>query len=498
MELELLADIVCTLMIKLSELLNSLADVKATVNMEINSLHSKSYEVRKGGLFVALKGQQHHGVEFATEALNNGACAMICDNAETTPNPSPLPLIRVEHLKRKVGLVASRFYAHPTAKLNVIAITGTDGKTSVCNFLYQTLVYVHQPAAIIGTLGSGEPGKLEETTHTTPDCIALHRYMNRFHEEGKQHIAIEASSHGLDQDRLHALHINTAILTQMGHDHLDYHQNFSEYLYTKAKLFQFNTLRYAVINMDDKYWKTFANACHSRVKIITYSTHNRLADITLQNATFHATKTTLQVCAFAKQYTVHTALRGHYNIPNLLATWGGLVAAGLPHIQIPKALNATSPIQGRMEFFGGKGMPTAVIDYAHTPDGIASVLRSCRLYTKGNLICIFGCGGERDAQKRPLMGKIASELADRVVLTDDNPRREDSRQILADIMKGVQDPHKVTYQHDRRRAIQEEFSSAAEDDLLLIAGKGSEEYQLILGGKIPYSDRRTIMQCLTN
>ena len=483
---------------RISELLNGLEDTNTTANMEMIGLHSRSSEVRKGGVFVALQGQQHHGMEFAAEALSNGACAMICDASAMIPSPLSLPVVRVENLQRKVGLLASRFTAHATTKLNVIAITGTDGKTSVCNFLCQALRHTHQPTAMIGTLGAGEPGKLEGTTHTTPDCIAMHRYMHHFHREGKKHVAIEASSHGLDQNRLHALHINTAILTQVGHDHLDYHQSFAEYLHAKTKLFRFDTLQYAVINMDDKHWRTFADVCHSRVQIITYSTHNQLADITLQNATFHATKTILQVRAFAKQHTIHTALLGYYNIPNLLATWGGGVASGIPHPQIPKALNALQPIQGRMEFLKKNSTPTVVIDYAHTPNGINHTLRSCRLHTQGKLICIFGCGGERDVQKRPLMGKIASELADRIVLTNDNPRREDPQQIVADIMLGIQAPHKVTCQFDRSHAIQEAFASATKDDLLLIAGKGSEEYQLILDEKIPFSDRQTVMQCLGN
>ena len=519
---------------RLSELLRGMA--AAPDDILVHGLTLDSRRVVAGDAFVALRGGTVHGMTFAPAALALGASAVIAeapapvaheaeargegrgaseeqqspaehssaripdarhDELHTTeertlaPRPSPLaPVIWIDHLRDHVGEIAARFFGRPSESMNVIGVTGTNGKTSIVQLLASALQVLGARAATIGTLGAGLVGAIDAGERTTPDVISVHALLAQFRAAGASDVAMEVSSHALEQGRVNAVAFTLAVFTNLTRDHLDYHGDMAAYGAAKSKLFTWPGLHAAIINVDDAFGRELAGSLPPDVKQLRYSsTSEAAAEIGARS---------IKSSAEGLRFTLHTPwgagdivtpLLGRFNIDNLLAVAACLGALGYDFSRIDQALSSLQPVAGRMNRLGGSSdQPLVVVDYAHTPDALEQALTSLRAHCDGRLICVFGCGGERDAGKRPQMGAIAERLADRIVITDDNPRGENGDAIVAQIVAGLARPQDATVQRDRARAIALALDEAGRGDAVLIAGKGHEPYQEIGGIKHPFDD----------
>ncbi|MBU6421950.1 MAG: UDP-N-acetylmuramoyl-L-alanyl-D-glutamate--2,6-diaminopimelate ligase, partial [Gammaproteobacteria bacterium] len=406
----------------------------------------------------------------------------------------------VRELAQRAGPIAARFYAEPSAAQRVVAVTGTNGKTSVSLISAQTLSELGKPCGLLGTLGCGVYGQLEPAANTTPDAVSLQAWLARFRDARVQHVSMEASSHALDQGRMNGVHVAVAVFTNLTRDHLDYHGSMGTYGAAKRRLFEMPGLRHAVINLDDAFGRELANSLPAGIALTGYTLEGRRAERgqTLQATclSLGADGTQFEVSGAAGSGRVSTRLLGRFNVQNLLAVLGVLQALDLPFAEALAALSRARTVPGRMECFGGNRRPLVVVDYAHTPDALEKALVAARAHCSGQLWCIFGCGGERDRGKRPQMGALAEKLADHVIITDDNPRHEDGDVIVAEILAGVTDRQRVQVQRDRARALAAAVQAARKGDVILVAGKGHENYQVVGDRNIEYSDRDTVQQLL--
>lgn len=477
---------------KLTALLSGLATI--TSDCEIGGLCLDSRKVKSGDLFIALNGAFQHGVKHLDQAIANGAVACIYDpqNAgamETTD----IEIIAISDLSRHVGEIAARFYGRPSEILNVIGVTGTNGKTTCSQLIAQAL----DDCGVIGTLGWGEPGHLQATANTTPDALAVQQMLASFVTQGKSAVTMEVSSHGLEQGRVNAVDFKGAVFTNLSRDHLDYHGDMESYLQAKLELFTNPALQFVVVNLDDPVAMRVLQTVSPEVKRWTFSTQNRqIADaecLMSSRVEHHANGISFDVCWDGQIDRVHTSLVGAFNLQNLLSVLGVLLGLGY---SLPNAIAKLSDLKavvGRMEKFGGHGKPLVIVDYAHTPDALEKVLQASQNTRK--LWVVFGCGGDRDKGKRPQMGRIAETYADHVIVTDDNPRTEESGNIINEILSGCQSD-KVCPVSDRTIAISTAIHQAAANDCVVIAGKGHENYQEIQGVKIPFSDQLVAQQAL--
>ena len=464
----------------------------------VSGLAVDSRDIEPGFVFVALRGTRHHGLDYLRGALEAGARAVLwepADDAAPTEADKALaeqagaPLVQVPDLARRLGHIAARFYDEPATRLRVVGVTGTDGKTSVSQFLAQVLDGKSNRCAVIGTLGSGYPDDLHPGSHTTPDAVSLQRTLARLRDEGAGQVAMEVSSHALDQYRVAGIPFHTAVLTNLGRDHLDYHGDLRSYARAKSRLFGVPGLRYAVLNLDDAFGQRVYRALPAHVRSLGYSLagHEQAqvlgSQLDLQPDGIHMT-----VRTDWGDEAVRVPLLGAFNAANVLAVIGAALTMGMKMPEIAQRLRHLHPVPGRMERFARKGRATVIVDYAHTPAALRGALEAVRAHFPGAVWLVFGCGGDRDRGKRPLMGEAAAELADHVVLTDDNPRLEDPAQIIADIRQGgVGRGWKV--QRDREQAIRHAIGRAAEGDVVLVAGKGHETVQQVAGRTLPFSDR---------
>ncbi|HOX71090.1 UDP-N-acetylmuramoyl-L-alanyl-D-glutamate--2,6-diaminopimelate ligase [Dokdonella sp.] len=458
----------------------------------VRGLDLDSRRVGVGDAFVALQGTREHGIRFAANAEAAGASAVI---AEATDDPVgatlDIPLVWVDGLREKLGAIAARFHGDASRKLRVTGITGTNGKTSIAQLLAQALDHLGSRAATIGTLGAGLSGAIDAGERTTPDAISLQRLLARFLEQGASDVAMEVSSHALDQGRVNGVHFRLAVFTNLTRDHLDYHGDMDSYANAKQRLFGMPGLIAAVINADDAWGRRFAAELPAEVQGITYAIADPAADVRALDVDAHAGGLGFQLTTPWGEGRIESRLLGQFNVSNLLAVAASLGALGYGFSAIVSALAVLEPVHGRMSRLGGKaGQPLVVVDYAHTPDALEQALRSLRAHCDGTLVCIFGCGGERDVGKRPLMAAIAEHLADAVIVTDDNPRNEDGDAIVAAIMAGFAQPDAVTIERDRRRAIERAILGAGPGDIVLIAGKGHEPYQEVGGVRHAFDDSR--------
>jgi len=410
-----------------------------------------------------------------------------------------VPRIPVPELGRRAGLLAARALGEPSAALDVIGVTGTDGKTSCTHFIAQALTAGGVPTGIIGTLGSGPCGQLRPGTHTTPDAVQLQHQLAELRAAGMLTVAMEVSSHALDQSRVEAVDFDIALLTQVGRDHLDYHGSQAAYAAAKQRLFRHPGLRAAVLNLDDAHGHQWALELADRLPCVLYGSDPRvlLADRVPEAGYLVAT----QVRADGSGWQVrlagdwgdacfHSALPGRFNVTNLLACAAVLLQQGFELADVVRWLEQVQPVPGRMETFGGgPDTPLVVVDYAHTPGALATVLQALRPHTRGRLWCLFGAGGDRDRGKRPLMGAAAERWADQVVLTDDNPRTEDPETIIAEIRAGMQRPDTAWVVRPRGAAIDRVLAAARPGDTVLVAGKGHETEQIVGDRRLPFSDR---------
>ncbi|MGH8234710.1 MAG: UDP-N-acetylmuramoyl-L-alanyl-D-glutamate--2,6-diaminopimelate ligase [Rhodanobacteraceae bacterium] len=453
----------------------------------VAGLTQDSRAVRAGDAFVALAGSKHHGIEFADVALTRGAVAILAENSGPRSTRHG-PVIWIDSLRSHLGEIASRFFGNPSARMALIGVTGTNGKTSTVQLLAQAFTHLGKRAATIGTLGAGMHGALHEGERTTPDVIRVHGLLAEFREAGASHVAMEVSSHALDQNRVDGVHFDVAVFTNLTRDHLDYHGTMENYGAAKAKLFTWPDLRAAVINVDDAFGRHLIAQLPVAVRALSYATDAEDAELRALDVHSHSDGIDFELATPWGTGMVRSRLLGRFNVTNLLAVAGALGALDVPFAQIHDALEALQPVGGRMSRLGGGAMPLVVVDYSHTPDALEQALTTLRAHCEGKLICVFGCGGDRDVGKRPVMGAISERLADVAIVTDDNPRNEDGDAIVAQILGGMHAPRHATIERDRSRAIGLAIAQASAGDVVLVAGKGHEIYQESAGVKRPFDD----------
>lgn len=474
---------------RLGELLNGVANIDTRLDRAISGLTLDSKSITPGAAFVALRGSRHHGVEFAAEAVARGAAIVIAEAPIPDIAQLDVPVLVIDELRARLGEIARRYFAASAAPTRLIGVTGTNGKTSTVQMIAQALTLAGECSGSIGTLGTGLYGQLAAGERTTPDVIEVHRAIAAMRASGARTIAMEVTSHALDQGRVDALDFGIAVFTNLTRDHLDYHGSMAAYGASKAKLFQRPSLRTAVINSDDAFGEVLANTLPNGVRVLRTSITRSDADIYATDIQADARGLRFTLWVGAAVHAVQTRLIGRFNVANLLGVVGVLHALGWDAARIAGTLSQLDPVPGRMSRLGGNGVaPLVIVDYAHTPDALEKALSTLREHAHARLIVVFGCGGERDAGKRPQMAAIAEKLADVVIVTDDNPRLEDGDRILADIRSGFTDANVVRFERDRRKAITAALELAASDDVVLIAGKGHESYQEIAGQKLPFDD----------
>lgn len=474
----------------LSTLLAGLATVSPADERPVTGLASDSRCVQPGELFIALRGIRQHGLCFVAAAERAGAVAVVWEPPCTEIPDSRLPLLAVPDLSRKLGIIAARFYNQPGQRMTLIGITGTDGKTSTCHYLAQALTQPDQSCGVLGTLGYGVQGQLMPTQLTTPDALTLWQWLAGLRDRGVQHAVMEVSSHALAQGRADGLAFSVAVLTNLGRDHLDYHIDPLAYAAAKQRLFTDLQPRQAVVNLDDHFGRELAERLGQRcVGYSQAAALPRLSDrwVWGRELQFLPDGLRLHIRSTEGEGELHSSLLGRFNASNLLAALATLIAldwpldyalARLAHVQAPP---------GRMQRLGGNGRPLAVIDYAHTPQALEQVLMALRDHGHHFIHCVFGCGGDRDPGKRPLMGLIAERWADQITVTDDNPRRENASAITQQIITAMGgNKHRVI--NDRAQAIHSALRQARADDTVLIAGKGHEDYQIIGDQRLEFSD----------
>jgi UDP-N-acetylmuramoyl-L-alanyl-D-glutamate--2,6-diaminopimelate ligase len=485
----------------LAELTAGFAQVPPDLRVSDVTLDSRA--ATPGALFLACRGRTHHGLEFAAQAVARGARSVLYEPHAARHSVPPLAsgifIAAVPELTERAGLIADRFFGAPSQQLTVAGITGTNGKTTCTWLLAQALQLCQRPAAYIGTLGAGIPPRVTPTHHTTSDAVTVHRQLAALRAAGAACVSMEVSSHALDQARVNGVRFHTAAFTNLTRDHLDYHGTMEAYGAAKARLFSWPGLSTRVINVDDPFGMQLA--ARGGVELIVTA---RASAALPPGARFVRARQVRPETA-GLRIDVHSSwgdlelpvrLVGEFNVDNALTVLAVLLAWDVPLQQAAQALAHCRAASGRMEMFGGRGRsPLAIVDYAHTPDALAQALRAARLHCRGQLRVVFGCGGDRDAGKRPLMGRVAAELADDIVLTDDNPRSEDPARIVADIVAGAGHAPLVI-EHDRELAIHMAIERCAPDDVVLIAGKGHEDYQIRGSERREFRDQAVVTAAL--
>ena len=462
----------------------------------IRELTLDSRNVRPGDLFLAVPGNKVDGRAHIGDALKRGAAAVAYEVEGATVLPmTDVPLIPVKGLIAQLSDIAGRFYGEPSRLVNLVGVTGTNGKTSITQLVAQALDALGEHCGLIGTLGTGFHGALQSGRLTTPDPIAVQSTLYDLKKAGAHAVAMEVSSHALDQGRVAALDFDIAVLSNLSRDHLDYHGSMQAYAAAKARLFAWPGLKCRVLNLDDAFGRELAEQAHDS-RLITYSLSDASATLCCRDAHFddHGVRATL-VTAHG-EYSLRSPLLGRFNLSNVLAAVGVLMGMAYPLDDILKAMRNVEGPAGRMQRLGGSDKPLVVVDYAHTPDALDQVLQALRPHAKGQLLCLFGCGGDRDSGKRPLMAQVAERLADRVLVTDDNPRSEDPLRIFDDIRAGFSSAANATFVAGRGAAIAQLIASASLDDVVVLAGKGHEDYQEIDGERQPFSDLQQAGQAL--
>ncbi|MBM4227414.1 MAG: UDP-N-acetylmuramoyl-L-alanyl-D-glutamate--2,6-diaminopimelate ligase [Gammaproteobacteria bacterium] len=488
---------------RLSTLFDDLGAELHGADVAVEGLALDSREVEAGECFLALKGSQQRGAHFVPQALRRGASAIALEPDEDLQTGS-VPRVLVPDLRAKVGVLAGRLFGNPSHALEVVAVTGTNGKTTVAHLCAQAFGHLLGPCGYIGTLGMGLPEQLTASGMTTPDPLPLQAEFARMRDAGIRAVVIEASSHALAQSRLNGTRILTAVFTGLGHDHLDYHADQAAYLAAKRLLFTHPGLGHAVANLDDPVAGDMLGAVAAGVERWGFSLGGDAAGewveesrhLRLWAADYQRDHSLLEVGVGQARVQIRTHLTGDFNAQNLLACLAVLLAHGVGLDKAATALASVHPVEGRMERLGGRGRPDIFIDFAHSPDSLERVLRVLRGFHPRRLICVFGCGGDRDRSKRAPMGRIATSLADQVFLTSDNPRSETPAAIAQDVLSGVEQSTPVSVIDDRTQAILSALGAAGAEDIVLVAGKGHEKTQEIAGVKYPCSDRAIVQQWL--
>jgi UDP-N-acetylmuramoyl-L-alanyl-D-glutamate--2,6-diaminopimelate ligase len=474
--------------LRLSGLLDGLVDVPAALDVPVPRLVADSRAVRPGDVFVALAGASTHGLRHAGAARARGAAAVLHDGLAPAGIAVPEGALAVPGLRGRLGDWADRVAGRPSAALRVVGVTGTNGKTSTVQLLTHALEALGVPAGSIGTLGAGRVGRIVEGERTTPDVLSVHALLGRLREEGAAAVAMEVSSHALDQGRVDGVRFEVAVFTNLSRDHLDYHGTMEAYGEAKARLFAMPGLKAAVFNLDDAFGARLA-ARGGVPEVWTVSATGQAgARLRLEDLVLEGEGLRFELVEGGQRASVASPLLGRFNADNLLAVAAALRALGFAFEAVAGVLGRLPPVHGRMTRLGGGARPLVVVDYAHTPDALVQALASLRGHARGALVCVFGCGGERDRGKRPEMAAAAEAGADRVIVTDDNPRGEDGEAIVADILAGFRRPRDHRVLRDRRAAIRTAVREAGPGDIVLVAGKGHEPYQEVAGQRLPFDD----------
>ena len=474
-------------------------------NISVSSLAIDSRKAGTGSLFFALPGEKTNGAMFINQAIEQGAVAVLWQSEKEVDalplswhhtDKAEVPVIAVDALSQKLGKIADRFYAQPSKYIEVCGITGTNGKTSVADFIAQA-ISESTPCGLMGTLGKGVYPELEETGYTTPDAISCQQWLADLHSEKVHHAVMEVSSHALIQGRVNGIRFQHAVFTNLSRDHLDYHGDMTGYAAAKSRLFHFEGLANAIINVDDAAGREIAAGLPAKVNSIRYGLDKQYKpDVYADKIKMHEAGLSMRVITPWGEGELNSSLMGRFNISNLLAVLSVLVLQGADFDSALQSLQKIKSVTGRMQRFGGRQQPLVIVDFAHTPDALSQVLTTLKQHTQHELWCVFGCGGDRDKGKRPLMGEVAEQLADHIVLTNDNPRSEQPENIIDDITAGMKQAKKASIIMDRHDAIHFAISHARQGDIVLVAGKGHEDYQLIGDQRLPFSDSEEVQQQL--
>lgn len=470
-------------------------------SISVSGLTLDSRQICRGDLFIALQGTQHDGRLFIDQSIKMGACAVLSETKNQSEHGqvifrSGVPVFAVYKLTAILSALAYRFFFAQTKLHKVIAVTGTNGKTTIASLLANCFMLLGKQSAQMGTIGNGLFGQLKSSLNTTLDAISVFSELHCYQQQGVEYTIMEVSSHGLDQDRVSALPFFSAIFTNLTRDHLDYHGSMENYHLAKKSLFEKYPLKQRIINADDPtgaQWLTeFSDAISYgfNAKALT----DKQSYLRVMDVNYHAQGVDFTFHSSWGKGSVSAPFYGDFNVSNLAAVLTQLLVENISIEQVQKIFPKLSTVPGRMEqyYFEEKNI-TFVVDYAHTPDALEKVLVALQKHkSSGRLICVFGCGGDRDTGKRPQMAKIAEHYAQKVVLVDDNPRTENAQNIIEDILPGFARPDRVEVIHDRRQAVNFLLNSAQSDDIVLLAGKGHEDYQIFGTQRVHYSDRECL------
>ena len=488
----------------LSQLLQGLANISSLHDVEVTGISSDSRIVKPGNLFIAYNDTGF--MNYVKSAIEAGASAVVIELEKTPDIPKySVPVIALLQLRAQAGLIAARFFGNPSHDMNVIGVTGTNGKTTVSYLIAQAFDHERQgKSGLIGTLGYGTFDRLSKGTNTTPKVVALQNTLADMREEGIDVVAMEVSSHGLDQYRVTGVEFDIAVFTNLSRDHLDYHQTMENYSQSKRRLFSDYSIRKAVINIDDIFGRELIEEFQHKIELVGYTLNADddydfpvvVGNIISNNAPANVIGMMLEINSPFGSGTLTSPLIGEFNASNLLASLATLCLSGIAFQDAVSTLSICTSVPGRMESFHREGKPLVIVDYAHTPDALEQALRVLKSQSSGKLFCVFGCGGQRDQGKRAEMGKVAEVLADHIFLTNDNPRYEAAETIIKDIVSGIKDHTRLTQEPDRRAAITLAIHSASSNDVVLIAGKGHEDYREIAGVRTPFSDRSIVEEVL--
>ncbi len=481
-----------TLPVTLGELVDDVPE--ACRHIGIGGLSLDSSSIRPGDAFLACAGTRRHGLDYAAAAVEAGAVVVLYEPREGVSEEfsQTVPHVAIERLREKAGHIAGRFYGEPSQRLSIAGITGTNGKTTTARLIAEAAETAGLACGMSGTLGFGRPGHLESADLTTPDAVVMQERLARLGQQGATHVAMEVSSHALDQHRVEGVVFHTAAFTNLSRDHLDYHGDMQSYLDAKRALFSWPGLRNAVINVDDPAGAALATDIASVLPVTAVGASDAVLGFdALRIRQLDTSANGLRVALTTPwgDAVIDSSLLGDFNATNLALALAVLTGWGLEVDEGAAALAGVQAVRGRMEAFGGGAAPLVVVDYAHTPDALDNALRALRKHCDRDLWVVFGCGGERDRGKRPQMGEIAARLADRVVITDDNPRGEDPLAIIEDIREGVNGGDHIESLPGRRDAIAYAIGEARPGDVVLVAGKGHEDYQLVGNRRLSLSDR---------
>ena len=479
------------------------------LGVNITRLVSDSRAVQAGDTFVAYPGAQADGRHYIAQAVARGANAVLWDAHEFSWNPDwNVPHLAVKDLRHQAGLIANQIYGHPSQKLWMVGVTGTNGKTSISHWLAKTFSALGRKSAVLGTLGNGFSGELQATANTTPDALLVHGLLAEYEQHGAKAAVMEVSSHALTQGRVNGVHYDVALLTNLTRDHLDYHGDMQSYAAAKRRLFDWEHLKYAVLNLDDAFGAELAESLEdASVEVIGYGMNDESLKLAERLGIRMVYGSLSQMDALGLTLQLHTSwgaavlqskLIGRFNASNLMGALAVLLVSETDIDAAVRELGMQKAVAGRMQTLGGKDVPAVVVDYAHTPDALEKVLLTLREVTEpsgGKVICVFGCGGDRDRGKRPMMGMVASKFADVRIITSDNPRSEEPHAIIEAISQGMQGEYQVI--EDRAKAITHAISRAQPEDTVLLAGKGHEDYQEIKGVRYPFSDSEIAHRALS-